>query len=78
MIVNPGSVGCPAYRNPRTPAHAFESGTPHARYVLIELEGERITVDFVCVPYDWDGAARRAEANGHPDWIVPLTTGTMG
>lgn len=78
LIVNPGSVGCPAYRNPRPPAHQFETGSPHARYALLEQDAGRTTVDLVSVPYDHASAARRAEANGYPEWVAPLLTGTMG
>src|SRR5262249_51510074 len=30
IIVNPGSVGCPAYEDPTGQAHVSQSGTPHA------------------------------------------------
>jgi hypothetical protein len=30
-VVNPGSVGCPAYQDPTGQAHVSESGTPQAR-----------------------------------------------
>ena len=39
LIVNPGSVGCPAYADPTPPSpHVSETGSPHARYVLLARE----------------------------------------
>src|SRR5215831_61748 len=32
MVINPGSVGLPAYEDPTPPAHVSESGSPLARY----------------------------------------------
>lgn len=78
LVVNPGSVGVQAYRNPSPPVHVHEMGSPHARYAIIEIEATRITIDLVALPYDAASAARRAEANGHPDWVAPLLSGTMG
>ncbi len=36
LIVNPGSVGCPAYSDPNPPAHVSAVGSPHARYALLD------------------------------------------
>lgn len=74
MILNPGSVGCPAYDDPTPPfAHVSETATPHARYAV--LVGGR--VEFIAVPYDWETAARRAEQLGRPAWAIALRTGRM-
>jgi predicted phosphodiesterase len=78
LVVNPGSVGCPAYRNPHPPAHVHEMGAPHARYALVDVAPGAISVALISVPYDVERAARRAEETGYPDWVRPLTTGTMG
>jgi predicted phosphodiesterase len=78
LVLNPGSVGCPAYDDPSAPAHVSESGSPHARYALIDLDGAREPrATFVAVPYASEEAARRAEANGRPDWARALRTGFM-
>lgn len=74
-IVNPGSVGCPAYGDPDPPGHASETGSPAARYAVVELDGAGIRTDLISLPYDHGAAARRAEANGRPDWAVALATG---
>jgi predicted phosphodiesterase len=80
LVVNPGSVGCPAYADPDgDPPHISEAGTAHARYAVLALDGSLgATVEMVALPYDHEGAARRAEANGRPDWARALRTGLMG
>ncbi|MFO1069942.1 MAG: metallophosphoesterase family protein [Geminicoccaceae bacterium] len=77
-IVNPGSVGCPAYADDTAPAHRSESGTPHARYARLELDGATCrTVELLAVAYDWERAAARAESGGRADWAHALRTGVM-
>lgn len=75
MIVNPGSVGLPAYEDSRPYPHLVESGSPHARYAVLSNEGGGWTVDLLSVEYDWEQAARDAEANGRDDWSRALRTG---
>ena len=77
LIVNPGSVGCPAYDDPAPPAHVSETGSPLARYAMIELDDETLepTVAFYAVGYDHEAAARQALANGRPEWARALATG---
>jgi len=73
-LVNPGSVGLPAYDDD-TPPHIMASGTPHARYAVVSRTDDGWDAEFVAVPYDWDAAAALAEANGRPDWALWLSTG---
>ncbi|MBA4000334.1 metallophosphoesterase family protein [Brevundimonas sp.] len=77
FIINPGSVGLPAYDDDRPHPHVVEAGSPHARYAMLEARGSDWTVDLIAVPYDWEGAARTAEANGRPDWARALRTGRV-
>ena len=67
LIVNPGSVGLPAYNDDRPYSHVVESGSPHARYAVVSDEGSGWTADLHLVEYDWEQAARDAEANGRMD-----------
>lgn len=76
-IVNPGSIGCPAYDDPSAPTHVSESGSPHARYALLDLQDDDMAVEFIALPYRHEDAARRAEANGRPEWAYALRTGIM-
>lgn len=80
-VINPGSVGLPAYDDD-TPPHAMATGSPHARYALLTPPGAANTpvstswtAELVAVTYDWERAARLAEANGRPDWARWLATG---
>ncbi|QCI66483.1 metallophosphoesterase family protein [Phreatobacter stygius] len=77
LIVNPGSVGGPAYDDPTEPhPHVSEAGSPHARYGLITVEGGTVTAaDLIAVTYDWTAAADRAAANGRAEWARALATG---
>ena len=77
LIVNPGSVGLPAYEDSQPFPHAIENGSPHARYAIVSDESGRWEAFFHHVDYDWDRAARKAEANGRPDWARALRTGLV-
>jgi predicted phosphodiesterase len=75
FILNPGSVGCPAYMDTN---HVSESGSPHARYAMLERRDDgEFSLELIAVSYDSEAAARRAEANGRPEWAHGLRTGFM-
>jgi putative phosphoesterase len=71
LIVNPGSVGLPAYPDDLPFPHRMETGSPHARYAVIE-DGR---VDLIAVAYDYQPAVAKARENGREDWAVALATG---
>ena len=73
-VVNPGSVGLPAYDDD-SPPHIMASGSPHARYAVASRTAAGWDVEFVTVEYDWDGAAALARDNARPDWARWLATG---
>src|SRR5579872_2706213 len=76
LIVNPGSVGCPGYRDSYPPfPHVVEAGTPDARYAILELAGNAWQVSFRHVPYDHDAMAQLARKNGMPALASALATG---
>jgi diadenosine tetraphosphatase ApaH/serine/threonine PP2A family protein phosphatase len=75
MIINLGSVGLPAYEDPSPPAHVSESGSPVARYAVLQLDGDRASFEHIALPYDHCAAARRAEENQSPAWAHFLSTG---
>ena len=79
ILFNPGSIGCPAYRDDTAPAHVSEQGSPHARYGLVELDARNapLRIDCFAVSYDNATAARRAEESGRPEWAHGLRTGFM-
>jgi diadenosine tetraphosphatase ApaH/serine/threonine PP2A family protein phosphatase len=75
MIVNPGSVGSPGYRDIVPFRHAMEAGSPDARYAILEQRDGRWHVTFRHVPYDHEAMAALARRNGHPDLAHALATG---
>jgi len=78
LVVNPGSVGLPAYEDDRPYPHVMETGSPHARYAIIEQGQDGVwSAELLTVDYDWDTAARLADEHNRPDWAVALRTGRM-
>jgi putative phosphoesterase len=75
LLVNPGSVGLPAYSQESPHPHAMESGSPHARYTIVTRSGEGWQVEHHAVTYNWEAAALQAEENGRSDWGAWLRTG---
>ncbi len=76
LIVNPGSVGLPAYKDELPEPHVIESGSPHARYAILQYD-ETWTVELISVMYEFHEAADRARKNNRPDWAIALETGCM-
>jgi predicted phosphodiesterase len=78
-IVNPGSVGLPAYdaERPDDPGARYyvDTGTPHAAYAIVDEAGPAWDVSFHRVRYDWETAAVTAERNRRPEWAHALRTG---
>ncbi|MEO1293865.1 MAG: metallophosphoesterase family protein, partial [Pseudomonadota bacterium] len=75
MIVNPGSVGLPAYWNDEPCLHAVEAGTPHARYAILQPVPSGWDVAHVAVTYPWDLAAEMARQAGREDRAQFIATG---
>jgi predicted phosphodiesterase len=75
LIVNPGSVGCPAYEDDHPVYHRAEAGTPHACYAVLDRRGADWAVSFRRIPYDTTRAIARAHFR--PDWVSALATGRL-
>ena len=75
VIVNPGSVGCPAYDDELPVYHHMQTGTPNASYAVLERQGDEWSVTFRSVCYDTKKASDCALANGRRDWARALQTG---
>ncbi len=78
LLVNPGSVGLQAYDDDHPHPHLIENGSPHARYAIVERQSQGWQVELRNVPYDWESAAERAEANDRGDWADALRSGRVG
>lgn len=77
LVVNPGSVGWPAYDDVHPYPHVIEAGTPHARYAILEDFSGRWQAEMRAVNYDWELAARIAESHGRADVARALRTGRV-
>ena len=75
LVVNPGSVGLPAYDDDHPFPHVIENGAPHARYALLEKTRRGWQVTFCAVPYDHPAQAWVAASRRFPDWAHALATG---
>lgn len=78
LLVNPGSVGLPAFDDIHPTAHVVQNGSPDARYAVVQRVSQGAwTVARHSVPYDHESMARMAERNGRADWAHALRTGYM-
>ena len=75
LLVNPGSVGLPAFDDANPRYHVVETGSPDARYAVMERRSAGWTVSLLSVPYDFHSMAKLAEQNGRPEWTHALSTG---
>ena len=46
LILNPGSVGCPSYDDPGNDPHVSEGGSAHARYAVLDINGEQVSAEY--------------------------------
>jgi diadenosine tetraphosphatase ApaH/serine/threonine PP2A family protein phosphatase len=77
MVVNPGSVGSPGYRDAYPFPHVMEAGTPDARYAILELVDGTWQATLRQVPYDHAAMAALARRNGQPELASALATGRI-
>lgn len=75
LVVNPGSVGQPAYADDHPYQHVIESGSPDARYALVEQRAGTWQSSLISVPYAPEPMAVLAAARGRPDCARALLTG---
>jgi putative phosphoesterase len=77
LIVNPGSVGLPAYSDETPEYHVMETGSHRARYTILEYKNSNWQAEMITVGYDYQQAAQQARKNGRLDWEYALQTGFM-
>ncbi|MCP4313326.1 MAG: metallophosphoesterase family protein, partial [Bacteroidetes bacterium] len=75
LIVNPGSVGLPAYTDDEPVVHSMESFSPHASYAILEKANAGWLVQHKKIPYDFQRAAEECIKRKRGDWAHFLTTG---
>ena len=77
LCVNPGSVGLPAFRGSYPHPHVMQSGTPAARYAMLQRDSGRWSVQLLAVDYDPGPAVGRARELGFDDWAHALRDGRL-
>ncbi|MFZ6760072.1 metallophosphoesterase family protein [Undibacterium sp. Ji50W] len=77
LIVNPGSVGHPAYEYDYPYPHVIESGSPDARYAIVEKMSHGWTASLINVPYAYQQMVDLAASRGREDWVRALRSGYM-
>jgi len=77
IILNPGSVGLPAYLGSGEYSFSMESNTPHAKYAVVHADGKQINIEQVLCTYDWQKASEAAKKNGNEKWADFLLLGRM-
>lgn len=75
LVVNPGSVGLPAYEEDVPWPHRMETGSPHASYAVLERRRSGWAVAHFRVPYGHASAAALARERGRDDWGMWLESG---
>jgi predicted phosphodiesterase len=77
LVVNPGSVGMPAYDDDVPFPHRMEAGSPHARYAILIGNDGAWSVEFAALAYDWHQPAELARQRGRPDRARWIETGRV-
>ena len=77
MVVNPGSVGLPAYSDQLPVPHAMETHSPHASYAILTKRPDAWEVSFQKVAYRYGDASQRAASLGRNDWARAIATGRV-
>jgi diadenosine tetraphosphatase ApaH/serine/threonine PP2A family protein phosphatase len=77
LILNPGSVGLPAYDDDNPVPHFMETYSPHAQYAILEKSPSRWDVSFHRVAYDYGAAAAAARKLNREDWARGIEAGWM-
>lgn len=77
LVVNPGSVGCPAYDDDEPVPHKVETGSPHARYAVLEYGPDGWRVDLRLVAYDHMAMSRLAAERNMPSYASALRSGWL-
>ena len=77
LVVNPGSVGLQAYDDTKPYPHTIETGSPDARYAIVERRDGAWISELISVPYSHQAMAALALARRRPEWARALSTGRI-
>lgn len=77
IVINPGSVGLPAYEDELPIYHKMESGSPYANYTIVTKKENDWMIEQLLIPYSRNAAIKQSEKNGRIDWVKALQTGRI-
>ena len=77
VVLNPGSIGCPAYDDTHPVYHVMQTGSPDASYAIVKKGGTGWTSSFRNIPYDSRRMTTLARKHGREDWVRALETGWL-
>lgn len=77
IVINPGSVGLPAYEDELPIYHKMESGSPYANYTIVTKKEGDWMIEQIHIPYSRDAAIIQSKKNGRIDWVKVLQTGRI-
>ena len=77
IVINPGSVGLPAYDDDLPIPHKMENFSPHAKYSVLTYKFASISIEQISIPYNYEEAAKLAEKNKRNDWAKWIRTGRI-
>jgi putative phosphoesterase len=75
LIINPGSIGLPAYKDNKPIPHKMESGNQLTRYTIIIKKDSNYDIHNVMLSYNYEKAIELAKQNNRNDWAKWLKTG---
>lgn len=75
IVINPGSVGMPAYFDDIPVPHRMESGNPMAKYTMVHKRKKKTSIEQITIEYNIRAAAEAALDNGFEDWYYFLKSG---
>jgi diadenosine tetraphosphatase ApaH/serine/threonine PP2A family protein phosphatase len=75
LVVNPGSVGLQAYDAMHPYPHVMATGSPDARYALVERLADMWVATLISVPYAYQTMVQLALTRQRQDWACALASG---
>lgn len=78
ILLNPGSVGVPAYDDDWPNYHKMQNYSPLASYAILEQHLDTWQIQQLKIPYDYTQAVAAAQKQARPDWATWIETGRVG
>lgn len=77
IVLNPGSVGLPAYDDEAPVPHVVAAGCTEARYCIATSVNGSWDITFRAIAYDTTRMAQMAREAGRPEWARAVGTGWL-